>query len=110
MYLRVEGIQKLLHLVRSLNEQDEISVFLRLQNHRETNSMLIPLYITTQIMIIISSVALHILAYVLQNLPPPIMQQSTAPLPKVCLKEETPPATRPTSPGGINPLPFYMNN
>lgn len=80
VYLRIEGIQKMLQLVRSLNEQEEISVFLRLQNYRETN------------------IALHILAYVLQNLPQSILEQSSISLPKVCLKEETPPTTRPASP------------
>eukprot|EP00026_Physarum_polycephalum_P006074 Phypoly_transcript_06115.p1 GENE.Phypoly_transcript_06115~~Phypoly_transcript_06115.p1 ORF type:complete len:453 (+),score=74.10 Phypoly_transcript_06115:414-1772(+) len=83
VYLRTHGIKKLLNLVRSLSEQEDISVFLRLQNHKETN------------------IALHILAYVLQNLPVSILDQALKPFPQVVLKDETTPTPtpRPSSPG-----------
>lgn len=82
VYLRSSGLKKLLYLVRSLSEQDDASIFLRLQNHKETN------------------IALHILAYVLQNLPISILDQADKPFPQVILKDEpTPtPTPRPSSP------------
>lgn len=73
VYLRTEGIRKLLYLVRMLNEQEEIAVFLRLQNHKETN------------------VSLHILAFVLQNLPSSYLDQALKPFPRVCLKDDPTP-------------------
>lgn len=96
VYLRIEGIRQLLNLVRSLNEQEEVAVFLKLQNHKETNSMFDIIYIYSHNSSHLNqTVSLHILAFILQNLPSSFLDQALKPFPRVCLKDDPTPTATP---------------